>query len=403
MKILFLTLRIPWPLNDGGAIATYKLMEYLVKSGNTLTLLAFNTQKHFQPPEVMQAIAKTVAIPLNTTPRLLPLIANFFFSNLPYNVERFLSYEYSTNLIQLLENQNFDIIQLEGIYMALYVHLIQKHSKAPVVLRAHNVESQIWQRMQASQAWGVKKWYYGILANRIEIFEKAHLPYFDGIVAISNKDEQRFIQWGYRKNSITIPAGIEVPAMLATEANYNDSDKISACFLGSLEWLPNVQGLAWFLEKVWPTVHSRFPMIEFSIAGKKTPAFVQQWQYKYPHVSVVGEVPDAYTFISKHQLIIIPLLSGSGMRLKLLEAMAAGKAIICTPVAAEGIPVTHEKEVLFADSIDTFVACFEKIITNRDLLITLGNAARNMVIENYNWESQTVKLMKFYQKIIDQK
>ncbi|MFW5659387.1 MAG: glycosyltransferase, partial [Bacteroidota bacterium] len=180
MRILQLALRIPYPLRDGGAIAIYNNTKYLSAAGHEVTLLALNTTKHHQDPSVMAEHARVITTDIDTTPRAVPALKNLLFGRLPYNVERFDVPEHHERLAKLLQAEQFDVILFERVYLGVYLETIRKYSDAPVILRAHNVEYEIWQRLASNESNLAKRLLYKQLALRGEAFERSVLPRFDG-------------------------------------------------------------------------------------------------------------------------------------------------------------------------------------------------------------------------------
>ena len=206
MRILQLTNKTPWPPTDGGAIATLNLSKGFFLLGNPVTILAMNTEKHFTRLEdipehlAAQIRFKLVDVPARIT--FLGAMGNLLFSDLPYNATRFISEDYSKALIELLKEEEFDVIQLEGLYMCPYIPLIRKHSKALIAYRAHNIEYEIWERAQ-KVASGFQRFYLNLLAKRIKQFGMSYLNTYDVVVAITDRDGEHLDRLGNIKPRTT--------------------------------------------------------------------------------------------------------------------------------------------------------------------------------------------------------
>jgi len=171
VKILQLCKKFPYPLRDGEAIAIVNLTNAFHELGHKVTLLAMNTPKHYfkikELPEEIKKIARFIAVDVDT--KINPFDAFWnLFSGKSYHIKRFISKEYKQALTELLQDNEFDIIQLEGLYLAPYVDTIRKHTDASIVLRAHNIESEIWERIADNQSWGWRRWYLRLLARRLK-------------------------------------------------------------------------------------------------------------------------------------------------------------------------------------------------------------------------------------------
>ena len=388
LKILQITNRIPWPLNDGGNIATYNVTRNLLD----LTLLSLNTKKHFQDPKVLDKRLKVVAVPIDTTVTPLGVLKGLF-SRMPYNIARFESEEFRDKIAQLLQNNEFDLILMEGIYLGIYLATIRRFSPVPVVLRSHNIEHQIWERLAVNESNLLKRFYLADLAKKIRAFELKVFQEFEGIITISELDEAWYREQGFGGKLKTISAGAEVSPAFPPQ-NWPEH---SVCFLGSLEWQPNVQGLYWFIEKVWPTVIARFPDAQLHVGGKNPPKELES--LSAPGLTFHGMVPDAAEFILSSQVFIVPLHSGSGIRLKILEAMALGKCIVTTPIGAEGIAARNGEHLFLAADEISFAECINQAFADRSLSLRLGENAWKIALENYDWRVLVSGFVQFFQEL----
>ncbi|MBX3102097.1 MAG: glycosyltransferase [Bacteroidetes bacterium] len=393
MKILQLTLRIPYPLNDGGAQAMYHMGAQLEAAGHEVTLAALNTRKHYQDPSVLHQVAAVYIAEVDTTPRPWAALWNLLFSRQPYNIQRFDQPAFHDLLRNLLQRESFDLIQLEGVYLAVYLPTLRKYSRAPVVLRAHNVEYRIWERMAGAEHNLLRRTYFRHLARRGRRFEAQMLPRFDGIAAITPEDARQLSQLAPGVPVQPVPSGYTPPPSLSeTEPALH-----SLCFLGSLEWMPNVQGLEWFLDHVWGQVLKAHPHAQLHIAGKNPPQKVLYWNF--PNVKIHGQVPDAAEFLQRYQVVINPLLSGSGIRVKILEAMGLGKAVVCTSIAKEGILLTSGMHALVADTPEAFAQAVVQLLEQPDRCQLLGAQAQAFTIQNYSWPGIIAQMEALYARL----
>ena len=191
MNILQIANKFPYPPKDGGSIATLSLSKSFASLGHRVTVLAINTSKHFTDPShvpvELSSLIRFIGVNVNTDIRITNLAWNLLFSRMPYNSERFISTAFEHKLKELINSDNFDIIQLEGLYLAPYLKAIRAHSGAKVVMRAHNIEHEIWHK-NSSSAKGIKKWYIGNLAGRIKQMELKYLNQYDAVLPITARD-----------------------------------------------------------------------------------------------------------------------------------------------------------------------------------------------------------------------
>jgi polysaccharide biosynthesis protein PslH len=398
MNILQIANKFPYPPKDGGSIATLSLGKSFVSLGHQVTVLAINTSKHYADPSQIPASLSSqirfISVPVDTDIRIMQLIRNFLFSDMPYNAERFISRAFDKQLEALLLSDKFDIIQLEGLYLAPYIKTIRTHSTAKVVMRAHNIEHEIWQRTVTQQK-GLKKWYIGNLASRIRRMELRFLNLYDAVLPITSRDGEMLRKFGCRLPSHVVPTGVNSGDLLA------DNSKLefpSIFHIGALDWMPNQEGLTWFFENVWGMILEKHPDLHFYLAGRNAPRHFME--LSYPNVVFVGEVEDAYEFMRKGAVMIVPVLSGSGMRIKIIEGMALGKAIVTTTVGTEGIATTHGKDILIADDPGQFARNVCALVEDRNYCMEIGENARKFVVGHYDNDAITSSLAEFYQSLL---
>ncbi len=397
MRILVLSNKIPYPSIDGGSIATLNLSLSLAEQGNQVTLLAMNTAKHYYPtediPSEITNQIKLISVDIPAKITVFGALKNLLFSKNPYTAERFYTARYRQALTNLLSAETFDIIQLEGLYLGLYIPLIRKFSKAKIVYRAHNLEFEIWERA-ALRSKRIKKWYLNNLAARLLKFEQDLLPQYNAILPISDKDGRWFLKYAPNIKIHTAPAGIadgfEKPTSFV-------ETKPDLFHIGALDWLPNQEGLIWFFDNVWPTVHRKYPTLKFYLAGRNASEEIKA--LKAPNLVFVGEVESASVFMHEHSIMIVPLFSGSGMRIKIIEAMASGKAIISTALGLEGNLAKNDKEVLIANDEQDFFNQINTLLAHPQKIMELGDAAEKFVNIHFNQKKITENVQVFYTQL----
>lgn len=396
MKILFLTNKVPFPPKDGGSIATLGMIEAFANSGHIVTVLAMNTQKHHVTPfEIPQELSAKIVFHLVEVPAQIKLsgaLSNLFFSNLPYNAERFINKKYTKKLQLLLSAQQFDVIQLEGLYLCPYIATIRQYSHAKIAYRSHNIEHEIWERT-LKQSDGIKKLYLQILSSRLRNFELKAINQYDLLVPITRRDEIQLKALGNNKPTLSIPAGFSYEQI----EPYEPSFELNLFFIGALDWAPNQEGLLWFMEKCWPVILKNKPEIRLKIAGRNAPNWLVA-KFQLTNIDYLGEIEDAKKYIHQNGIMIAPLLSGSGMRVKIIEGMFYKKAIVTTPIGCEGINVKNKQELFIAGSPDIFTDHILTLLNNRNLVIETGSKAYNFVKEEFDNQKLNRKLVTFYKQ-----
>ena len=385
--------KLPYPPKDGGAIANLNMAKGLAENGCKVDLLAMNTPKHYFDvsliPQMFDIRFFAVNVPTQIKP--IDLLLNLFFSDEPYIAKRFVSKEYQRKLIGLIKENDYDIIQLETPYLAYLIPVIRSLAKVKIVYRAHNVENHIWKGIALKENNFLKKKYVSNLAKRIERFEKEILKAVDFVVPISNDDNKVLQQYCSSIISVVIPTGIELSSLVP----FQNESPHNIFFIGALDWMPNQDALKWFIENVWQKLRNATD-ISFSVAGRNAPKDFVDFMKKN-HVDYLGEVNDAREFMLQNGIMIAPLHSGSGMRIKIIEGMSCSKAIIASKVAASGIKFSDKKCILIANSAAEFIQQINFLLNDNSFYNSIRVNALEFVSRNFNNQKLTKELTQFYQ------
>ncbi len=396
MKILQLANKVPYPPKDGGSIAIMNLANEFSARGHEVTLLAMLTPKHqldlSSVPDMFSNKITFSTVRVDTTPAIIPMVVNLLFSRKPYIAQRFISQAFEKKLTEIITSTDFDIIQLEGLYLVPYIPAIRKLSNAKIAFRAHNIEFKIWKRQRDQTKNLIKKAYIHILYSRLKRFEKSIINTYDLLVPITDRDNNIFSKLGNRKPVHIVPAGINIKAW---HAKKTDPEYPSVFFIGSLDWIPNQEGLTWFLDHVWMPVKKKHPKWPFYVAGRNAPRWLEK-KLLQSKIDYLGEVNDANIFMESKALMVVPLFSGSGMRVKIIEGMAMNKTIVTTGMGAEGIDFKGHNCIAIANSAEEFIITMEKLLDNRSIFQEIGENAGKFVREKYDNKKIVAGLLNFY-------
>ena len=255
------------------------------------------------------------------------------------------------------------------------------------------MEYKIWERAAEAEGSAPKQWYLDIQARRLKAFEAEALAKVDTVLAISREDEEFIHQLQPRAKTIIVPAAMDIDESKPVI----QPGELSLFFIGALDWLPNLQGLQWFLRDVWPQIHAAFPDLQFHIAGKKMPA--QFYNFDTLNVVAHGEVPSSSEFINSHSVLLSPLVSGSGVRIKIIEAMAMGKVVLATAVAAEGSGAKDGRDILIANDADSFIKQIQRLKTEAGLSARLSQNARKFALDNFQNKTVIAKLLDYFRQL----
>ena len=372
----------------------YTITKGLAENGCQIDLVAINTPKHSQPKDAMKKWARQYDVFVDTRIRPARLIKNILFEELPYNICRFQSIEVEACLTELLNTNTYDFIQVEGAFVAMYLPLIKSLTSVPVIIRTHNIEYVIWKRLSTNERNPFKKWFFNHLSKRLYQFESKYYNLADGIAAITEEDKERLIEMKVRKPIKVIPVGTEFEKFIPSSTPPLER---SLFMIGALDWLPNIEGLNWFMDNIWSEIHQKFPDVQLHIAGKGTPQAIFNW--KKENVFVHGFVDDAVDFMNAYQIMLVPLLSGGGMRVKIIEGLAAGKCIVSTSIGAEGISAENNKEIIIANSTAEWTNAISALIEQTEDIVRIEKNARQFAEEKYENRSVTRNYIKFSEEL----
>lgn len=397
MKVLQLCNKPPYPPVDGGTLAMNSITQGLLEAGCEVRVLSLCSDKHpvleSRIPDSYRQATHFEAVHVDLS--LHPLDAGVaMLCGESYHVKRFENKAFARRLAEVLEEETFDVVHVESVFLTPYLPVIRAHSQAKVMLRAHNVEHTIWRRVAQGERSPFKRWYLKHLSLTLAAYEREHLNDYDGVVSITENDAEQLRTMGCRRPMVAIPFGITPDGEVSVEEEPN-----SLFHIGSMDWMPNQEGVRWFLEQVWPKVHERMPQLTLYLAGRKMPEDLMRLDME--GVRVLGEVPDAMYFISSKQINVVPLLSGSGIRVKIIEAMSVGKVVVTTTIGAEGIGCTDGVDVLIADTPEQYVDQLYRCVSDPAFRQEIGSHAARLIAERFGSKQLTERLLDFYYQILN--
>lgn len=395
MKVLQICLKPPYPEVDGGCKAMNAFTQGLLENNVDLKVLTISTVKHpFLVKSIPSKYLKETKIEhvfVDTKVKALNALSNLTSSK-SYNIERFYNETFEQLIINTLKESEYDVVLLESLYVSKYVDAIKANSKAKIVLRAHNVESELWKRNAAKQK-GVKKLYVNSLAKKLVNYEKSSLNLFDGIAAITASDKEML-----KKMGCTIPVEVFPFGVNIADYAFKESTAGNKVFhIGSMDWEPNIRGVKWLLDKVWKSVVEAFPEAELNLAGRRMPESITS--DKNTNLNVLGQVDSAIEFINENNIMVVPLLTGGGMRVKIIEGMILGKLVITTTIGAEGIGYTNNQNIVIADTPLEMKKAIVYYLNNEQEQIKIGEKARELMVKDYDNNNIVANLIEFFKKI----
>ena len=383
MRILFLQKRPLFPANTGGKIRTLNVLRHLARWHEITYLcnLQDDEQRYVEPMRELGLRVDTV--PWRETRRYslrfyLELAGNLF-SPYPYNVAKDSDKRLRERARQLLEEQPYDLIICDFVQMARNcIGLAQ----IPKILFQHNVEAQIFARHARHDKGFLRRRLMASQYRKMYRFEGAAGRKFDTVVAVSQIDARRFREdYGWR-HVRTIDTAVDTDYFAPSEAHESPGRVV---FVGSMDWLPNQDGVQDFVAHAWPRIRAAVPEAEFRIVGRDPTAEVRRLELE-PGVIVEGTVPDIRPHVAAAEVCVVPLRIGGGTRLKIYEAMAMAKAVVSTSVGAEGLPLQSGEHLVIADGAEAMAAAVVQLLKSSDERRRLGVGARALVEEKFSAE-----------------
>jgi len=399
MKVLQLTHKPPVPCIDGGCLAMHQITTCLLDASVDVKVVSVSTAKHpvVHSDEFIQYHNKVnfESVFINTKISI-PKVVISVAKRSSLQADRFFSREMEQKLKTLLRQEKFDVVILESIFVGNYIETIRKYSQARILLRLHNIEYLIWERLSKQERNPVKKAACRYLSTSLKRFELSLFSKIDGYIPITEVDHMFFKKQFPTLSSRVIPYGIDLSAYQYENPKI-DEDKISLFHLGSMNWQPNIEGMVWFLENIWEKVAEKHPKLTLVLAGKGNKAIFENRNFK--NVQVFDFMENAQQFIKAHNIMVVPLLSGSGMRIKIMEGLALGKPVITTSIGAEGIEVTDKENILIANTPEAMIQTIDFCVNNVEKCAEIGRNARKLIEDRYAKEIITKDLMDILYEI----
>lgn len=395
MKILHLLYKVPFPLHDGGEYSLYhSVLSLLAQPQVELKVVAMNLSRSSfcedLVPEDFRKRCNYEQVDIDNRIKPWNALLNLFSSE-SYFVERFRSDAYSQNLIRLLKENSYDVILVEHAYLTIYAPLIRKYSSAKIILRHQDIEYRIWERIIRQEKNFLKAAYLRICNKRLERFEKECFNCYDGIITFTD-DDQREVKRTTTKPVSTIPIGFDSSRYVDVK---NDFSRVNFYHLGSMDWQANVHSMKWFVSEILPLVIEERPEVRVHIAGKNMP----QWFFDRAgeNLFVEGRVPDSREYQSDKSVLIVPLLSGSGIRVKIIEALAMGKTVVSTRLGATGL---NCPSIFLADDPKSFATEMIRCMDSQDKLPIWSQQSRDYARNNLDVVVMGKRKIDFFHTLV---
>lgn len=356
---LFLSPEQPVAGQGGGGLRSASLLDYL-RRHYAVEVAGFTLKTHSK---------KLPAKAWRNSLRLMRGVPPLF--------DRYSGYE--DQLAAKLAGRKFDLGVVEHFWCASYAPLLRRHCKT-LVLDLHNIESDLASTHARAARWPAS-WASARFAAAYRKLERQYLPLFDIVLVTSQEDARR----------IEHPRIVVYPNALPELACPEVEEENCIIFSGNLEYHPNLEAVRWFRSQIWPRIRERAPDIEWRLIGRN-PEAVARWTSGDDRIRVVGPVEDAVAEIARAKIAVVPLLSGSGTRFKILEAWVARRAVVSTALGAAGLGAAGGKHLLVRENPEGFAAAVCELLENPSRRATLGNAGRQLYLARFTWTAAWSKL-----------
>ena len=383
-KILWIKSGPVTPPNTGGRLRTYRMLKELNLTQN-VHFLALGAEE-----DGCRDYAETVEfVPFEVASRrslkfVFQAVKNLL-SKWPLSLELYQSVQLQKRISQLVETGEFDLVVCDFLTPA---PSIPRGLRGRCVIFQHNIEAQIWQRMAEAAGGFFKKAYMRQQHRRMQRAEGELCGQFQRVITVSADDSRLAVQnYGLTNVAGHVPTGVDAAGFAGVRGAVKEEGLF--CFLGSMDWMPNIDGVEWLLAEVWPLVRERLPQARLRVIGRNPPReMVSTWQGR-DGVEFTGTVEDIRPHLAGCQTAVVPLRVGGGTRLKILELMAAGIPVVATAVGAEGLPVVHEKHYLRAEGPLDFSAAMVRLANDGALAKPLADDAHAEVVMPNSWAEAT--------------
>lgn len=393
---------IPYPPHGGSIQRNYNLLKEISRY-HEIYYLTF-TQKVLMPDEDLLKrsleelnrfckAVKVFKIPTDYSKfRWYSLLLRNLFSLTPYSVWKFKSEAMKEEIINITKEINFDILYIDTIALAQY------EKTAPSLLKVmnhHNVESSLLLRRSANEKNPLKRLYIYLQGRKLKRYEKIMTSRFDLNIMVSKLDKIEMQQYAGGTQFDVITNGTDIEY-------FKPEDKIPAkelIFAGGMTWYPNKDAMIYFCKEIFPLIQKKDPDVIMNVIGSHPPAEIVKMSKTNRAIAIHGFVDDVRPYLSRSAVYVVPIRVGGGTRLKILDAFAAGKAVVSTSIGYEGIDVTPGENILTGDSPEEFAEQVSKVLNDEPLRKKLEVNARKTAVEKYSWQIIGKTLNEAYLKL----
>lgn len=395
LRAAVVTPYLPWPADTGGKLRSYYLLKGLAERAD----IDLFTVCYGEPPDTaaLEAFCRTVTVlPLHPTPHREQIV-RAWLDGRPRSVRYFQDPQSLATIRQALTAKTYDLHICDEICMADYFAALPDSTVAAdgqlpkrIVIR-HKIDHLHYRETATSHGWTQQGILDSMEARRLQRYEAAMMPTFDGTVVCSAEDGAVASRQGAPIACDVVVNGADTDYFVP---NRNPDPKPTVLLMGTMYYQPNIDGVLYFFENIYPDLLRRVSSLQVFIVGHTPPPEIVRLD-KIPGVTVTGSVPDVRPYIDRSWVLAVPLRLGGGTRLKIVEAMAASLPVISTSVGAEGLPELGPETITLADTPDTFVTGLEQLLSDPARRARQAELARPIVQQQYSWQALGHKYAAF--------
>lgn len=403
MRILIVGHILPYPPRGGCSLRNFNLIKECSKE-HELHLITFYRNAHFYEDvsfeeslkKMRQHCAHVSAFPIpaeRSKWAYSRILASNLLSEYPYSTALYESADFRNALKDHLDRFDFDVMELGEIGMYRYASTAPE---LPKVMIHHNIESQLLFRRAKASASLFKRKYLTLQAERTEQLERIAGDQIEAHTTVSDIDRETLLKINPRVNAVTVPNGVDTEYFRATTSEVRPN---SIAFVGGLNWYPNRDGMEFFVDRIWPLIKREVPDANLTLIGKRSSESIERFARKNPDIHLTGMLGDIRPIVSESAVFVVPLRVGGGTRLKILDAMSLGKAIVSTSIGCEGIDVEDGENIAIADDADGFAEKVIELLKDKEERESIGGNARQSVEEKYSWTKIAPLLGDLYKNL----
>jgi len=390
VRILWVKANKLLPVHSGGDIRSYNIAHGLAAQ-HDLTFLSYydrtrdeeyekELKRHFPDSVCFCTGKRTSSVPK----RVLDYMVRFP-SEAPYAVSRFASPRVREKLRGWFQQGSFDVVVCDFLDAAVN---FPRNITIPTVLFQHNVESEIWRRLALVQSHPAKKFLYQVEFAKMFGYERKMVRRFQHVIAVSEHDRSLMSRWVDPARITVVPTGVDLKQFKGKSPAREMENLV--IFVGAMDWGPNVDAVEYFCQEIWPAVKAKIPDARFRIVGRNPDRRVEKLAGE--SIEITGSVPSVVDHLYAAAVVVVPLRIGGGTRLKIYEAMAAGKAVVSTSVGAEGLDVHHGSDIVLADDPTTFAENVVGLLRDEQLRRRYEQSAAALAAK-YDWAAISEKFL----------